>query len=115
MSENVSKELFQAEIRNLKEAQLNISIDMKQISEAVTDLQISVEVMNSKFDHIYKSLESITKSFEKHNEIHARTVAKVNDIYADLESIKKYPVYTKWTLGIILSIGGLWTFLKNQF
>ena len=114
----VSKELFNTEITNIKKGQddlkddiNNISKTSHEISKSLVRLESNTDLINTRFKHVEESLDSIRDSIKEHQTKHKSTSAKIYGIKTDIVSIKKYPIYTRWTLGVIISLTVIWNFI----
>lgn len=122
MTDSVSKELFQTEIKNINQSHRDMRGDMEKLAINVRDIQVSItkveaysELINTKFNHIYDSIDSVSKSISNYRKEQNETREKLNKLNNELAAIQKYPTYTKWILSFILLVGGVWSYIKNQF
>lgn len=118
--EPVSKELFTTEIKYVKSSVSDIKTDIRYLKDIIHDLSTNIAkieshhiVTDNKFQHVEDNIGRVANGLDKTSEVLDKVCSRLNDMNVELESIKKYPVYTKWTFGIFLSILLIYRYIKN--
>jgi chromosome segregation ATPase len=119
--DNVSKELFTSEIKNVKGAMHDIKTDIRTLNDTIKEVSALLHKVDSnhqthdlKFSHLGNSLTTIVSSLNVTSDSLAKVNARISTAESKIESIEKYPVYTKWTLGIFLSLMLIYKYIKES-
>jgi len=116
--DNVSKELFQSEVTNIKDSVDDLKHDIKQVGQQVQEISVCLNtycgVSDTKFRHIEETMLQAAKNMDKLSHSIQGLSTKVDGVNTEVSVLKKYPAYTKWMIGIFVGIATIWKFIKDS-
>lgn len=119
--EPVSKELFTSEVKNIKSGMSDVKSDIRELKDTIGELASAINnirlthVENSgRISHLEDTVIKAGDSLKKVTDVLEKVNTKVTEIDKRVDAIEKYPVYTKWTLGILLSALLIWKAIKEH-
>ena len=119
--EPVSKELFTSEVKNIKAGMSDVKSDIRDLKDTINDLTTAINSIKlthventGRISHLEDTVIKAGDSLKKVSDVLDKVNNKVNEIDKRVDAIEKYPTYTKWTLGIILTGLLIWKAIKEH-